>query len=318
MALSNGSGQALPSIRDPGFARPFAVVCAIVTAVALAAAALVYLFKLILLLVISCVLSVLFSTVGDALAAKLPGPRALYVILAFLVSLAAFAGLIALFVLPLIDQAEHLASEAPRLIERFAPKGHSVKDAVTEKLPAVASFGVPWLLETLESAFDTLGAVFFGLFMALSPASHREGLLRLFPAWLRPRVDAVVDDAHEHLRGWLGAALIGMTIVGSLTTAGLYLIGIDEWLVFGAFSAGMELVPYAGPFLAFLGPFVSTLLAGQPRTAVLVAGLYIVVQALLMNVIYPYLVKRRADIPASLAIASILLLGRACGPIGVR
>ncbi len=317
----------LPSIRDPDFTRPFAAICGVVTAVVLAAAAVVYLFKLVLLLIVSCVLAVLFSTVADALASRLPGPRSMYVILVFLGSLAAFGGLVVLFLVPLIDQAEHLANEIPRLVERIervlslhatrTEQGTAVKDAVTEKLPAVATLGVPWLLETLESAFDTLGAVFFGLFIALSPDAHREGVLRLCPPSLAPRVSALIDDVHEHLRGWLGAVAIGMTIVGTLTTAGLYAIGVEEWLVFGAFSAGMELIPYAGPFLGFLGPFVATLLAGEPRTAILVAALYLVVQALLMNVIYPYLVKRRADIPASLAIASVLLLGRACGPIGV-
>lgn len=318
----------LPSLRDPDFARPFALVCLIVTAVVLAVATVVYLFPLVLLLVLSCVLADLFTTIAGPFERHLPGPRWIWVTLAFVVVLAAFSGLVGLLLVPLIEQGQNLVEEIPHWIARIeravqgtgaSTTAHAgtVKDAVTERLPAVAATSLPWLVDELEGAFDMLGAVFFGLFMALAPEQHRSGLLRLMPQNLRPRVDALVDEARDMLRGWIGAVAIGMTIVGTLTTIGLYAIGIDEWLVFGAVSAGMEIVPYAGAFLGFLGPFVSALLNGEPRTALLVVLLYVGVQALMMNVINPYLVKRRTDIPASLAIASILLLGRIAGLIGV-
>ncbi|HZU96408.1 MAG TPA: AI-2E family transporter, partial [Planctomycetota bacterium] len=188
-----------PRLEDPGFARAFAGVCAIVTAVALGTAALVYLFRLVLLVLLACVLAELFSTIADPLARRLPGPRGIYVAFALLLVLSAFAGLVTLLVVPLTDQAGLLADELPRLVarvERFvdgnvvqpsSPARDSVQEAVTERLPAFAVSGLTGAASILEGAFDVLGAVFFAFFLALSPEAHREGLLSLVPARLAPR-----------------------------------------------------------------------------------------------------------------------------------
>src|SRR5690349_8612940 len=110
--------MALTSVRDPSFNRAFALICVTVTGVALAAAALVYLYNIVLLLVLAFVLVELLCIVADPLARKLGGPRGLYVGLTMLAVLAVFAGLVALFVFPLADQAHELAEAIPRYIER--------------------------------------------------------------------------------------------------------------------------------------------------------------------------------------------------------
>jgi predicted PurR-regulated permease PerM len=319
----------LSSLRDAGFARPFALACVTVTLVALAAAALVSLSKLILLLVLAFVLEELLSAAADLAHRKLGGPRGLYVGLTLLLVLGTFAGLIALFVFPVADQARKLGDALPgymerleRMAERASPHAAAegaprVQETVTGKLPAALETGVSVLLGGFEQAFDLLGAAFFAFFVALSPAAHREGFLRLFPAAPRPRLEAFLDEASRSLRGWLGVVAISMSIVGVLVSSGLWFAGVDYWLVFGLFSAGMELVPYAGPFLGFLGPFATCLLEGERGRAAFVLVLFLAVRILMSNVVIPYVLKRRIDIPASLAIASILLLGIAAGVLGL-
>src|SRR3982074_2534354 len=98
--------------------RPFALICVTGTDVCLAAATLVYLYQLVLLLVLGFVLVELLCVVADPLARKIGGPRRLYVALPMLLVLALFAGLVALFVFPLADQAQELGEALPGYLER--------------------------------------------------------------------------------------------------------------------------------------------------------------------------------------------------------
>src|SRR5205823_10418167 len=111
------------------------------------------------------------------------------------------------------------------------------------------------------------------------------------------------------LRGWISAVALSLPIVGTIVTVGLYLLGVEGWLVFGALAATMELVPYAGPVLAVLGPLSACALDHEWSRAASVVFLYLGVQLLMTNLVTPYLVKRRTEVPASLALGSIVVLG---------
>jgi predicted PurR-regulated permease PerM len=108
-----------------------------------------------------------------------------------------------------------------------------------------------------------------------------------------------------------------MAIVGTVVSAGLYLLDLREWLVFGIFAATMEIVPYAGPLVAVLGPFLACALDHDWGRAAAVVTLYFGVQIVMTDVVTPYLVKRRTEIPASLALTSILVLGATAGALGI-
>lgn len=320
--------EALPPLADRRFPGRFAAVCLIVAAVALGAAAVVFLFRVVLLVVLALVLAELLRSMADGLASWLPGPRTLWLVVSVVALLAAACGLVALFVLPIVDQAgellralvameERLRAFTGRLLGGSTEGAASVRATVGLGLPGVAANGLPLLVGGLESGFDGASVLFLATFLAAAPGAHRSGFLSLWPASLRARAALFVDDSSRALRAWLVAMAIGMPIVGLACTIGLSAIGVRYWLVFGIFSAFMELVPYAGPFLGFVGPFATCLVLGEPGKALGVAILYLVVQGLMNNAIQPYLVKRQTDIPASLALAAIVGLGAASGALGV-
>ena len=329
---------AVPLLEEPGrsFARTVALVSAVATLIAIGAATLVYLYRVVLWLVVGFVLISLFDSMASALERRLPGPRGLWVAVSLALVVGTAGGAIALASVPLVEQGGELLDGLPRLlarVDRFvehlghvpqpsgarldAPPSVEVQQAVTERLPAVAATGVPLVLDWVDGAFDAVGVVFFAAFVAAAPDEHRRGLLRLVPPHVQPRVEAFLDAAGESLRGWLGAVGVGMAIVGVLVTSGLFWLKVDTWLVFGLLAAALQLVPYAGSLLGAIGPILECLLDGDARKAAAVAALYLGAQVVMTNLVTPYLVRRRTEIPGSLALASILGLGAVAGVLGI-
>jgi predicted PurR-regulated permease PerM len=154
-----------------------------------------------------------------------------------------------------------------------------------------------------------------GAFVAVAPRVHRAALLGAIPVELRPRVEAFLTRTRQGLRRWMASVLLSMGIMGLVVTGGLWLLGVPYFLVFGILAGVMELIPYVGPFAAFIGP-ITVCLATDPTRAVWVMVFYAVVHGLEANVLVPLLMKGRAHLPPSLVILAILFFGCIAGVLG--
>jgi predicted PurR-regulated permease PerM len=84
-----------------------------------------------------------------------------------------------------------------------------------------------------------------------------------------------------------------------------------------ALIAGLlNFIPNFGPLIAMIPGVLIALMQG-PTTALLVAGLYILVQMLESNVITPQIQKRLINIPPALIIIAQLLMGVLTGGWGL-
>src|SRR5690606_10582470 len=90
------------------------------------------------------------------------------------------------------------------------------------------------MMTTALSGISLAIVVFvIGLYLAASPRLYRQGLLRLVPPARRARADDVLGAVGRALRGWLLAQFISMGVIGSLVAVGLFLFGIELWLILG-------------------------------------------------------------------------------------
>ena len=51
------------------------------------------------------------------------------------------------------------------------------------------------------------------------------------------------------MRLWLKGQLIAMIIIGVMTGAALWLLGVPSWLVLGLLAGLLEFIPFAGPII---------------------------------------------------------------------
>ncbi len=176
--------------------------------------------------------------------------------------------------------------------------------------------GVIGVAGTVTAAlFLALVTVIMVLFMLGSPRPLLHGLIEAVPERHREPTARTVAEVLERLGAWGRATIAMMLIVGGVMGGGLFLMGFENWLVFGALAALGELVPNIGPILAVVPPIVSAL-ADDPMKAVWVAVFAIVVQQLESYVLAPFLLGSAGKLHPLAVTVGVLLFGSVFGLIG--
>ena len=280
----------------------------------------------VLLVVFSGLLfGVLFGSGGDWLAKRTGINRIVGIASVIIGILLALAGFGIGFAPVAIDQFEQLVEQVP--------------EALTDLRSRIEEYSSgPWLLENatpgalmsegggssaagaVGSTFGALGnfviMIFVGLYVALAPETYRSGILTLLAPSLRPQGKTVLTKATKKLQNWLVAQLMAMTIVGVLTWLGLWIVGVPLAPVLGLIAAILAFIPNIGPIIAAV-PAVLLGFSEGPTTALLVIGVYVVVQALESYVITPVIQQERVSLPPALIISVQLLMGTLFGILGL-
>src|SRR6185437_11896351 len=106
-------------------------------------------------------------------------------------------------------------------------------------------------------------------------------------------------------------------IVGILVYLGLLIMGIDYALLLAVFTSFAEIIPIFGSLLAGLAAAVVAYSQGGVALALIVAGLYVVVNQFETNLIYPLVVKKVVGLPPLLVIISLIAGYTLAGFLGV-
>jgi predicted PurR-regulated permease PerM len=194
-----------------------------------------------------------------------------------------------------------------KLIEQFSSSDN------TNKLPAL-------LQSFFSTTFGVLGdlyVVFFlGIFFTASPSTYTKGFIRLIPVKGRDKAEEVIDKLGSTLTKWIKGQLFSMLVVFILTAIGLAILGIPLWLVLALIAGLLSFVPNFGPLIALIPATLMGFLE-SPTKALLVVGLYMLVQALESNLITPQIQKKLINIPPALIILAQLFMGVLSGGWGL-
>ena len=159
-------------------------------------------------------------------------------------------------------------------------------------------------------------SLFIGVYVAADPTLYRSGFLRLVPMRSRERAAEILNDLHDALRGWLLGTLVLMILVGTITTIGLWLIGIPLPLALGIIAFLLEFIPYIGPIAAAV-PAVLVASTVGTQEVLFVALLYWGIQSIEGYVLSPLVFQRSIAIPPMLTISAQVVLGTLLGVLGI-
>lgn len=123
---------------------------------------------------------------------------------------------------------------------------------------------------TLAALGSLLIVTFVAIYVALDPRTYRRGILHLVPHRGRAKAIEVMDATGVTLRRWLVAQVIGMVIIGALTTAALLLLDVRAAVALGIIAGILEFVPFFGPILSSVPAIAMGFLDG-PEKALWVA-----------------------------------------------
>jgi predicted PurR-regulated permease PerM len=130
------------------------------------------------------------------------------------------------------------------------------------------------------------------IYMLLDMGRLRERLDRRFPP--RDDMPSLVLHVEKALAGYVKGQVLLSLIIGSSAGLALYLLGTFGWaegmqryaLLFGAWVALMELIPYLGPWLGAIPPLIYALVV-DPPSALWVALLFLGIHQIEGHVVVP-------------------------------
>jgi predicted PurR-regulated permease PerM len=232
--------------------------------------------------------------------------------------LAAFV-LLGLFAAPSVsDQLNRLATRLPEAWDNLRQRveasdwSRSIYRAISPD-PGASPMGA--VSATLGVFGNLVVMLFIGIYGAFDPEPYRNGLIALVAPSLRPKAEQIVDASTMQLRGWLTARLFSMTVVGVLTTTGLWLMDVPLALILGLIAGLSGFVPNLGPVLSAV-PAIALALAGD-ASVWLVVALYVGVQTIESYLLTPLVEAREVSLPPALILSMQLLMGTLFGLIGV-
>ncbi len=310
------------------FTRRALVVVAIVTAVVLVLVFLWNAVNVLLLVFAGVLLAVLLRALAGFADEHTPLSGG-WALAAVVLALLALLGLAGWLLLPIISgQFGQLVEQLPRAVARLRQRIESYRwgQLLLAQAPApgplAGSSGSLFSRVTgtfsvaLDVVVDIVVILFVGLYLAADPRLYTQGLFRLVPIAARPRAREVQHALGATLRWWLLGQIFSMTVIGVLTTLGLWLIGVPLAVVLGILAGLLEFIPTFGPVMAAV-PAVLLALVDSPIQALYVIILYVAIQAIESYLLLPLVQQRTVDLPPVITITSVVLLGTIFGFLGL-
>lgn len=272
------------------------------------------------------IVAVLLRGIADPIAGRTPLGEGAAVALAGLIVVASVSVVIWLFGSAITDQTRQLLASLPtsatelRSMVATWPFGDQIVQLDGSGLMNGAGGVVGRLggyaLSTVSVATSLLLTIIAGVFLAVSPRLYRDGLIVLFPRARRAALKEAADTTGRALKAWLTGQLVDMVVVGVMTGVGVALIGLPSPLALGLIAGLLAFVPIVG---SIAGAVPGLLLAAQGGWELMAWTLlvYVVVQQIEGNLIYPFIQKRAVALPPVLTLFGILAFGTLFGLPGV-
>ena len=265
-------------------------------------------------------------------------PRFFSVLLMYVLVLGSFFSLMYFFFPPIIADAASFLSDAPQYLNTFnVPSSFSGFASATDLLGSQhQAESILNSLLSLQNAFSSTGsgvvqlfATFFGgifslllvvvlsFYFALQDTGVDDFLRLIIPAKHEEYAVDLWKRSQKKIGRWMQGQILLSVIVGVLVYLGLLIIGIPYALLLAVFTAVAELIPIFGSLTAGALATIVGFSTGGFALALIVAGLYVVVNQFESNLIYPLIVKKVIGVPPLMVIVAIIAGGTLAGFLGV-
>ncbi|MCX6725899.1 MAG: AI-2E family transporter [Candidatus Shapirobacteria bacterium] len=244
--------------------------------------------------------------------AKWRFPRALSIVLIYILIFAAIGFTIAGIIPPLVEQIQNLVANFPSYLESLRWLGvdqnmvYTQANQLTEKLGIISG----GLIKTAASFFQNIVSIVvlmvISFYLVLERKNLNKYLLRFFGENAANNGVRIVDKIEKRLGGWVRAELLLMLIIGVLSYIGLSLLGIDYALPLAILAGFLEIIPSIGPFISAI-PAILVALLVSPLMALAVAALYILVQQLENNLIVPQVMAKECGLKPLVTIIALII-----------
>ena len=260
-------------------------------------------------------------------------PRAIGVLLIYLIVGLLLAALFYVFFPVLVTDTVNLLNVLPTYTE-----GLSVWNPLqTTRLGQLNQlFSLKEIFQTLNEQLSNLTAGFFTTVSGLFGGIVSFALIIILSFYLAVQKDGVGDflriivplkyeeyiidlwrRSQQKIGLWMQGQLLLGAIIAILTYLGLSILGVDNALFLAVIAGLTELIPIFGLLIAIIPAVAVAMLQEGVTLVFLVIGLYLIIQQFESNLIYPLVVKKIIGIPPILTILTLVIGAKLAGFLGV-
>jgi len=262
---------------------------------------------------------------------RLPLGRGATILVVYLTFFVTVLGLAFIVVPAAIGQGEQIISSLPAFFDSARSWAATLRPeilsaSVTALLDSVASIFAPaappnsdQVVQVSAAAADAavklatlLTIVFFWL---IEHARLQRYLLAFMPADRRAGARDAWNEIETRLGLWVRGQLTLMGVMGVATGVAYSLLGLPGALLLALIAALTEAIPIVGPLLGAI-PAVLVAATVSPELALIVAGIYVVLQLVEGSVLVPFVMRNAIGISPLLVLLSLLVGGAVGGLVG--
>lgn len=243
-------------------------------------------------------------------------------------------GAIFLFSTQIIELTEELSSFKDKIIRAFADITLYInnnanfvenleKDELFNRMADWLSNSTGSLVrKTFDSTIAFMGGLLITIIFTFLILIYRDELTKAFmgfaPEEKRDRVFKMFKSVQQIGQKYLLAMMLVTTIIGLANSIGLWIIGIDNPILFGFLGAILSIIPFIGTSLGALIPALYAFVSfDSPWMAIAVLLLFWLIQAVSDNFLTPRIVGGSLKINAITAILSLVIGAAVWGVAGM-
>jgi predicted PurR-regulated permease PerM len=269
-------------------------------------------------------------------------PRALAILLVYVIGLAVVAGIASVVAPTIAAQATELAHDFPATMARaqaasanpsdpfaflgsFEPKLRGLLAHYASRIEAFGgtaagvlgrnAFGL--VRGTVGALVDVVVILLLSFFFMNDVDRIRALFLRMVPRPHRENTDSFIDDCDRVIGGFVRGQVVLAVVVGVAATILLFACGIHYALLLGLMTGVFSIVPLVGPVIGAAPAILVAVFTAGIGKAILVLVLFVIVFELQSHVLTPVVIGRALGVSPLVIFLAILIGAAADGVLGM-
>ncbi|MDO8593893.1 MAG: AI-2E family transporter [bacterium] len=264
-------------------------------------------------------------------------PRIIAVIGTYIVLAVAFVGIFYFFVPSLLSDTANFLRAVPAALDAVASPVTVKPDSVMQSADLVQTISqgitsatdvssltavftdLSQILGSFAKGFwDNVSIVFGGIIqfvlivvLSFYLAVQEDGVgafLRVVtPEQHESYVTGLWKRSQKKIGFWIQGQILLAVLVGVLVYLGLTVVGVKNALFLAALAAILETIPLFGPLISAIPGIAIAYGTGSISFALLVAGVYLIIQQFENHLIYPLVVKKIIGVPPMIVILALIV-----------
>lgn len=267
-------------------------------------------------------------------------PRILAVLLIYSVAVMVLVGTFYFLFLPLLNQSAELLSSLPGYLGELQVWNPLQDSKILSSGSAVEgfskNFSLSQIVEQINTTvsglsngfFSTASTIFGGIlsfllvvvlsfYLSVESDGISNFLRIVTPAKNEKYVLGLWKRSQHKIGLWMQGQVVLAIIVAMLVFLGLTLLRVENALLLAVLAGMFEIIPIFGPILAAIPAVTLALVTNGMTSAIMVIGLYIIIQQFENQLIYPMVVRKIVGVPPLISILALIIGGKLAGFVGL-